>query len=161
MESLQINAAQKIIVRTYGRAARFKIEFYGIVGQKSKTLFYVQKLKMKPLIGTAGLYCYYVPTNTFEDDLKIVKKVKEGYRFEEFLLPDKNCFDGCGGIVYFQFDEKQYEWDGYPVKFNPYNLISNNSFRLDIVSETDAKYNEIILPIVRRKKLEKLNSLKT
>ncbi|MEI8045847.1 MAG: hypothetical protein WCI92_00605 [Bacteroidota bacterium] len=138
----------EIIVRTWGSNIWSRIEFYKIVGQKSKAQFYMQKLDAEFIIGDAS-YGYYIPTNEYIDGIKIIQRVKEGYRFEEFQCKRKD--DRHYNILYFQENEKQFEWIGYPVKYDPFNRIN--------IKEIDDKYQDYILPLERRKKLERLNSI--
>ena len=145
---------RKIIIRTWGSYFRMRFDFYEIVKQKSNTRFYMQKVEKKLIAGSFPYYGYFVPTNICVDDIKLVKKVKQGYRFGEFQIRNKDHWD----VLYFQDNEKQIEWDGYPFKFSVYceeclNIYSEKMLKADKI------YQDYIRPLERRKKFKRLDSI--
>jgi hypothetical protein len=146
----------KIVVRTFGQSYGANVEFYKISGQIKEGIYYVQKLKKKLICGNYDLYCYFMPTEIELDDIRIVEKVDGLFMFEAFSFESDNITN----VFHLQAYEKQFEWDGFPVLRNGLIDIPQFApFNKKWIKETEEEYEICIRPLVRLKKLEKLNSM--
>ena len=153
---LQQTRPHKILVRTFGQNFSANVEFYKIIGHIKDCYCYVQKLRKELICGNNILYCYFMPTDIELDDIRIVEKVGDLFVFEEFSID----FDDSIYEYLSQAHEKQFEWDGFPVLCNLLNNLPNDALlNSAMVIETEQEYELCTRPLIRLKKLEKINSI--
>lgn len=140
----------RIIVRKIGSK---KLEFYRIISRRTQKLFLMQKLKMEIVCGDPKKYCYVIPVDFPESEILEFQLVARGFRFEHF------CYNYYSvQVLYFQHDENQYFWDGFPQSID----LIGGKLTVDDQKEIDdvnKKHQEYLRSLVRAQLLGKVKAV--
>lgn len=142
----------RIIVRKIGKG---KLEFYRIIKRRTQRLFLIQKIKMEIVCGDPKRYCYVIPFEFLESEIIEFRLVARGFRFEHF------CHENQYGeleVLYFQHDENQNFWDGFPQSIN----LMGGKLTVDDQKEIDdvnKKHQEYLRSLVRAQLLGKVKAV--
>ncbi len=131
MNTLIDKKTDSIIMRMSGADVRTaKVEYYKIVGRKSKQVYHLQNIKRKMISEGCSLYCFFIQTEKFDGVAKSDRKVKKGLRLVRFSTIKKKKV----ATFYYNDFEFQNALGGAPLKYDKYSVFPKP---VDIQSVTE------------------------